>query len=104
MIRMAYVRSRGIGLALALGLGAIGSGALGRPHLAAAHASSIRIVTFYPATKAAFDIWNNSTSTADPPRTDTFPVGTTTVAFYFHYRGAQPNVTHFTVSVRTEAG
>ncbi len=61
--------------------------------------SPVTIVTYYTATKQAFDAWNATSSTADPPKTTTFPSGTTDVAFYFHYRGATAKVTQFKLVV-----
>ena len=100
MTTMTHKRIKGLSLGLLVAL----TGVLTGPEPALGRATGIQIVTFYSATKAAFDAWKSTTSTADPPRTDTFPVGTTSVAFYFHFRNAHPNASHYIIIVRTLAG
>ena len=64
----------------------------------------VGITTFYPATKAAFDAWNATTSTARPPKANAFTSGTTIVTFYFEYDGATPKVSQYEIVVRDHFG
>lgn len=69
-----------------------------------ARAAGPTITTFYAATKAAYDAWNATTSTAHPPRTNAFPSGTTVVTFYFEFAGTKANSTLFKIVVHDHAG
>jgi hypothetical protein len=62
------------------------------------------ISVFYPSTKAALNAWTTSRTAAPPPRTNSFPTGTTAVAFYFVSKGATPNVTKVGVIIRNRSG
>lgn len=70
----------------------------------AAHPAGTTISVFYPATKAAYDAWNATTSTARPPKTTTFPTGTSIVTFYFEYAGATPHTTQYEIIVHDQTG
>lgn len=67
-------------------------------------APPVKAVAFYTATKAADDAWRASSSPAAPPKTSVFPHGTTLVAFYFHYLGARPHATQFSIIVHGPSG
>ena len=62
----------------------------------AANARAVSSSTFYATTKQAYDSWSK-TSYAPPARVDTFPTGTTTVAFYFTYAGAESSSGYYVV-------
>ena len=70
----------------------------------AGHAATLAVSQFYPATRAAYDSWNASTSNARPKETTSFPAGTDIVAFYFEYDGAKPKVTTYGITVRSATG
>ena len=66
--------------------------------------SGIVVSTLYPATKAAFDAWNTSTSDARPAKTTRFPAGTSVVTFYFEYKNFKVGTTTYTVVIKNQAG
>ena len=71
---------------------------------ASSGSGSVSVGVFYPATKAAFDTWNSSTSNARPPKTARFPSGISTVAFYFEYNGAVAKATKYQLIVHDPSG
>ena len=68
------------------------------------HAAGVTTGHFYPATVAADTSWSNSTSNARPPKTVTFPGGTTAVAFYFEYNGAKKKVSTYKILIYGAGG
>ena len=59
---------------------------------------------FYSATSSAFKAWTNTTSTARPKKSTSFPCLTKTVAFYLEYGNAVPKHTQFQILVYLHTG
>lgn len=68
------------------------------------HAATLTVSQFYPATRAAYDSWNASTSNARPKKTTNLPASTAIVAFYFEYDGAKAKVTTYGITVSDATG
>jgi hypothetical protein len=79
--------------------------AVGRP--AGVHATGdaqiASVTILYATTQATYDTWPKTSRSVSPPRYDTFTAGTTTVAFYFEWTGANPK-TQFQFIIHVPSG